>query len=83
MADTTSFDAIIVGAGQAGKPLALDLAEPWRLTLAGDTDEEHDTWRIHGSLRRGSELAPLNAPVVALRDGLIVFPDKVDRKSVV
>lgn len=34
MADTTSFDAIIVGAGQAGKPLALDLAgRGWSVAL--------------------------------------------------
>ena len=34
MAEITSFDAIIVGAGQAGKPLALDLAgRGWSVAL--------------------------------------------------
>ncbi len=60
-------------------PLQWDAAGFWELQVSVEADEEHKRWRIRGELVRDHERCPLQEPLLVLRNGLILFRDRVAR----
>jgi superfamily II DNA or RNA helicase len=57
--------------GGARAPFAWDEGEPWRLALAAT--ERNDGLTVRGALVRGDERAPIEAPTLLLRQGLVFW----------
>ncbi|HXB73636.1 MAG TPA: DEAD/DEAH box helicase [Candidatus Acidoferrales bacterium] len=65
-------------AGVALQPATWDEGEPWKLWLEVKQDD-HDQWKISGSLRRGEERMELSEPMLLLEYGLLVTRGRVAR----
>lgn len=61
------------------QPLEWDGGPPFKFELQVTRAAERAAWRIEGNLEREGEQVALSTPVFLLREGLVVFPNKLAR----
>jgi superfamily II DNA or RNA helicase len=65
------------GDSEDARPLAWDGGAPWQFRLHLDRDEKKKNWVLSGRLTRDKEIADLSDPVMLLKTGLVIFPDRL------
>ena len=54
------------------QPIGWGGDDPWKFQLELEADDEKKCWTLHGSLTRGREKIPIQAPDLLLEDGLVL-----------